>query len=85
MTTCMLIFGRVAAQHLAAGLANSQMHPAIANPNALFALKGGVISFWNQVFWRDAIQVFASHNILLSVNELEASLEFLGCQNNRMK
>jgi hypothetical protein len=68
----MLVFGGVAAQHLAAGLTNSQMDPAIARSQALFTPKYGVISFRNQVFQRHSIQMLAGHRILLCVDELGA-------------
>jgi hypothetical protein len=45
VTAGVLIFGRVAAQHLAARLANSQMHPAIVDANALLTPKYRVIGF----------------------------------------
>lgn len=43
----MSIGGRVAAQHLAALLADPQMHPAAIGFNALFTTKGGVVGFGN--------------------------------------
>ncbi len=59
--TGVLILRGIAAQHLPAGLANSQMNPPIAYPNALLALKGGIVRFWNQVFYDQFIQMFTGH------------------------
>jgi hypothetical protein len=45
MAASVLIFRRVVAQHFAAGLTNSQVNPAIANPKAFLTAKYWVIGF----------------------------------------
>ena len=70
----MLIFGRVAAQHFATGLTNSQMHPAIVDANTLLTSKYWIVGFGNQIFQCQLIQVLAGHK--LGGDEEGAWLEF---------
>jgi hypothetical protein len=70
MTTGMLVFRGVAAQHFATGLTNSEMHPSIVNPNAFLTAEHRVVGFWNQVFQRHFIQMLARHKFF-SVDELK--------------
>jgi hypothetical protein len=61
----MLIFGRVAAQHLTTGLTNAEMHPAIVYSNALFTAKHWIVCFGDQIFQGQLIQMLTGHRILL--------------------
>lgn len=47
VTTGVLIFRRIAAQHLAAGLTDVQVYPAIVDTHTLLTLKDWVIGFWD--------------------------------------
>jgi hypothetical protein len=41
------MLGRIAAQHFAAGLTDTQMHPATVHLPTLLTAKHGIVGFWN--------------------------------------
>ncbi len=45
-----LVLGRITAEHLAAGLADPQMHPSPVDQQAFLAAERRIVRLWDQVF-----------------------------------
>lgn len=63
VTTGVLIFRRIAAQHLAAGLADAQVYPAIVNTHTFLTLEDWIVCFGDQIFQRHLIEMLTRHGI----------------------